>query len=77
MSVEVTVAPQPASVSRADVLAILTPLVDPAKFDTLKGERAANPRLRKICYYLESASLSSPPKWSGYHHRVEIGESFL
>ena len=33
-------------------------LVDPAKLDTLKGERAANPRLRKICYWLETARRS-------------------
>ena len=39
---------QQASESRAEVLAILTPLVDPAKLDTLKGERAANPRLRAV-----------------------------
>jgi hypothetical protein len=38
--------------------AILTPLVDTARLDTLKGERAANPRLRKICYWLESARRS-------------------
>jgi hypothetical protein len=40
--------------SRAEFVAILTPLVDPAKLDTLKGERAANPRLRKICYWMET-----------------------
>lgn len=34
---------------------ILAPLIDPAKLDTLKGDRAANPRLRKICYWLEEA----------------------
>lgn len=34
---------------------IVAPLIDPAKLDTLKGDRAANPRLRKICYWLEEA----------------------
>jgi hypothetical protein len=29
--------------------------IDPAKLDTLKGERAANSRLRKIVYWLEAA----------------------
>ena len=35
--------------------AILAPLIDPAKLDTLKGKRAATPRLRKTCYLLEMA----------------------
>jgi hypothetical protein len=35
--------------------AILAPLIDPAKLDTLKGKRAATPRLRKACYWLEMA----------------------
>ena len=34
---------------------ILAPLIDPAKLDTLAGERAATPRLRKACYWLEVA----------------------
>ena len=34
---------------------ILSSLVDPAKSDKLQGERAANPRLRKIIYWLETA----------------------
>lgn len=33
----------------------VAPLLDPAKLDTLKGERPANPRLRKICYWLATA----------------------
>lgn len=36
---------------------IVAPLIDPAKLDTLKGDRAANRRLRKIVYWLESARL--------------------
>jgi hypothetical protein len=36
--------------------AILAPLIDPAKLDSLKGKRAATPRLRKACYWLEMAS---------------------
>ncbi|MDB4041537.1 hypothetical protein N9927_00190 [Akkermansiaceae bacterium] len=34
---------------------IVAPLIDPAKLDTLAGKRAATPRLRKACYYLEMA----------------------
>jgi hypothetical protein len=34
---------------------ILSSLVDPAKIDKLQGERAANPRLRKMIYWLETA----------------------
>jgi hypothetical protein len=34
---------------------ILAPLIDPAKLDTLKGKRAANRRLRLVCYHLETA----------------------
>ena len=35
--------------------AIVAPLIDPVKLDTLKGKRAATPRLRKACYWLEIA----------------------
>ncbi len=35
--------------------AILTLIVDPAKLDSLKGKRAATPRLRKACHWLEMA----------------------
>jgi hypothetical protein len=35
--------------------AIVAPLLDPAKLDSLKGKRAATPRLRKTCYWLEMA----------------------
>jgi hypothetical protein len=34
---------------------IVAPLIDPAKLDTLAGKRAATPRLRKACYWLEMA----------------------
>ena len=34
---------------------IILPLIDPAKLDTLVGKRAANRRLRLICYHLETA----------------------
>ena len=37
---------------------ILTPIIDPAKLDTLKGKRAATPRLRKACYWLQMAHIS-------------------
>ncbi|MDA7644200.1 hypothetical protein N8564_03250 [Verrucomicrobiales bacterium] len=33
----------------------LSALIDPAKLDTLKSDRAANPRLRKACYWLHVA----------------------
>ena len=38
-----------------DFVDILTPILDPAKLDTLKGKRAATPRLRKACYWLQTA----------------------
>ena len=37
---------------------IIAPLIDPAKLDTLKGDRAANRRLRKIAHHLETARLA-------------------
>jgi hypothetical protein len=36
----------------------LAPLIDPSKLDTLKGKRAATPRLRKACYWLQMAHTS-------------------
>jgi hypothetical protein len=33
----------------------LTSLCDPAKIATITSERGANPRVRKICYWLEMA----------------------
>lgn len=44
---------KPSAVSAAEE--ILASLTDPAKLDTLKGKRAATPRLRKSCYWLEVA----------------------
>jgi len=38
-----------------DFVDILTPILDPAKLDTLKGKRAATPRLCKACYWLQIA----------------------
>jgi hypothetical protein len=35
--------------------AIVAPLIDPVKLDSLQGKRAATPRLRKACYWLEMA----------------------
>jgi hypothetical protein len=35
---------------------ILEPLINTKKLDTLAGKRAATPRLRKACYWLEMAS---------------------
>ena len=40
------------SSATAEILATLT---DPAKLATLKGKRAATPRLRKSCYWVEAA----------------------
>ena len=40
---------------RNEFAANLAPLLDPAKLDSLKGKRAATPRLRKVCYWLEMA----------------------
>ena len=42
----------------ADFANFLAPLIDPAKLDTLKGKRAATPRLRKACYSVEMAHTS-------------------
>ncbi|MDB4127799.1 hypothetical protein N9594_01485, partial [bacterium] len=42
----------------ADFANFLAPLIDPAKLDTLKGKRAATPRLRKACYWLQMAHTS-------------------
>ena len=42
----------------ADFANLLAPLIDPAKLDTLKGKRAATPRLRKACYWLQTANIS-------------------
>lgn len=38
-----------------DPVVVLSSLVDPVKIDGLSGERAANPRLRKIIYWVETA----------------------
>jgi hypothetical protein len=42
--------------SNASVQALAS-LIDPAKLDTLKIDRAANPRLRKACYWLHVAKV--------------------
>ena len=42
----------------AEPVAILRELIDPARIDGLEGERAANPRLRKMVYWLEVARRS-------------------
>ena len=42
----------------ADFANFLAPLIDPSKLDTLKGKRAATPRLRKACYWLQMAHIS-------------------
>jgi hypothetical protein len=50
----VAVSPAPSVEVSAEAL-ILVELTDPAKLDTLKGKRAATPRLRKACYWIETA----------------------
>jgi len=42
----------------ADFANFLAPLIGPEKLDTLKGKRAATPRLRKACYWLQMAHTS-------------------
>ena len=42
----------------AEFVNFIAPLIDPAKLDTLKGKRAATPRLRKTCYWLQMAHVS-------------------
>lgn len=37
---------------------ILAPLITPEKIDALDGSRAANPRLKKVAYWMESARRS-------------------
>ncbi|MDA7679404.1 hypothetical protein N9046_08820 [Akkermansiaceae bacterium] len=43
------------SLNASEYTTVLAPLIDPAKLDTLKGKRAATPRLRKACYWLQMA----------------------
>ncbi len=45
----------PSTVNATGSTRYVAPLLDPAKLDTLKGDRAANARLRKICYWLAAA----------------------
>ena len=46
------------ALNAADFANFLAPLIAPAKLDTLKGKRAATPRLRKACYWLQMAHIS-------------------
>jgi len=41
-----------------DPVVVLSSLVDPVKIDKLDGDRAANPRLRKMMFWLETARRS-------------------
>ena len=41
--------------STSEYVSKIAPLIDPAKLLTLKGKRAATPRLRKACYWLAMA----------------------
>lgn len=49
---------QAAEVVTADKVEVISSLIDPKKLDSLEGDRAANGRLRKICYWLEVAKRS-------------------
>ena len=42
----------------ADFANLLAPLIDPAKLDTLKGKRAATPRLSKAYYWHQMAHVN-------------------
>jgi hypothetical protein len=55
--VAMLVAPAVAEPSAPDAIAreILAPLLDPAKVDTLKGDRPINARLYRVFYWLETA----------------------
>ncbi|MDA7639651.1 hypothetical protein N8686_03550 [Akkermansiaceae bacterium] len=46
------------ALNASEYTTVLAPLIDPAKLDTLKGKRAATPRLRKACYWLQMAHIS-------------------
>jgi hypothetical protein len=46
------------ALNASEFTTVLAPLIDPAKLDTLKGKRAATPRLRKACYWLQMAHVS-------------------
>ena len=52
-----SVSPIVAEPSTPDSIAreVIAPLIDPAKLDSLKGDRAANRRLRLICYHIETS----------------------
>ncbi|MDB4749052.1 hypothetical protein OAG13_06435 [Akkermansiaceae bacterium] len=45
------------ALNASEYTTVLAPLIDPAKLDTLKGKRAATPRLRKACYWLQMAHI--------------------
>ena len=46
------------ALNASEYTTVLAPLIDPAKLDTLRGKRAATPRLRKACYWLQMAPIS-------------------
>ncbi|MDB4761901.1 hypothetical protein OAG67_02025, partial [bacterium] len=46
------------ALNASEYTTVLAPLIDPEKLDTLKGKRAATPRLRKACYWLQMAHVS-------------------
>jgi len=46
------------ALNASEFTTVLAPLIDPAKLDTLKGKRAATPRLRKAWHWLQMAHIS-------------------
>ena len=63
---------------RNEFAANLAPLLDPAKLDSLKGKRAATPRLRKACYWLEIACREEKKsKELSLHQGENFMEDFL
>ncbi len=49
-------------VTHSIIARALSALIDPAKLDTLQSDRAANPRLRKACYWLHVAKMDEFPQ---------------
>ena len=46
------------ALNASEFTTVLAPLIDPAKLDTLKGKRAATPRLSKAYYWQQMAHVN-------------------
>mgnify|MGYP006110762615 CR=1 FL=1 len=53
----------------------LEPLINPAKLDALAGKRAATPRIRKACYWLEMALRDGTDPAGGFFVEVDRGKA--